>query len=101
VSYNASNGTNYEVIYGHIKNGTITVNETDSVRAGEILGEMGNTGCSTGKHLHFEVREMGKGNSYTKVDPYDIYNRTSSYPTLANNKTCGANTLFQTCPRTD
>ncbi|HBM46129.1 MAG: Peptidase M23 family protein [Parcubacteria group bacterium GW2011_GWF2_38_76] len=47
-----SNGT--QTLYGHAYN--ILVNEGEYVEQGQIIGFIGNTGLSTGPHLHFEVR---------------------------------------------
>lgn len=40
-------------LYGHL--GKTEVHEGDYVEAGEKIGELGNTGLSTGPHLHFEI----------------------------------------------
>ncbi|GAA1152435.1 M23 family metallopeptidase [Ornithinicoccus hortensis] len=42
------------LVYGHLS--TLAVKVGDEVAAGEVLGEVGSTGRSTGAHLHFEVR---------------------------------------------
>ena len=40
-------------LYAHLS--TTYVSEGDPVKAGEIIGRQGNTGITTGEHLHFEV----------------------------------------------
>ncbi len=54
----------YEVVYAHCYK--INVKEGQSVKQGDILGEVGDTGLASGPHLHFEVQEAGKA-----VDPMD------------------------------
>lgn len=47
-------GNNYKTVYGHLH--TFDVEVGDRVRKGDFIGEVGNTGRSTGSHLHYEVR---------------------------------------------
>ena len=66
VKYEAAGYGNYvvirhpnglETIYGHMSKHL--VNENQQVRAGDPIGLGGNTGRSTGSHLHFETRLCG------------------------------------------
>ena len=41
--------------YAHLKPGSLRVERGDRVRAGDVLGLLGNSGSSTGPHLHFHV----------------------------------------------
>jgi murein DD-endopeptidase MepM/ murein hydrolase activator NlpD len=44
--------------YGHLSH--INVREGQRVTVGDVIGRVGNTGRSTGPHLHYEVRKDGK-----------------------------------------
>ena len=51
-------GYGYKTIYAHLRK--ITVEEGDFVERGEVVGTLGNTGRSTGPHLHYEVRKNNR-----------------------------------------
>lgn len=50
-------GNGYVTLYGHMS--TVQVQVGQKVQRGEVLGQMGSTGRSTGTHLHFEIRQGG------------------------------------------
>ncbi|PWN07247.1 M23 family metallopeptidase [Rhodohalobacter mucosus] len=52
----------YSTYYTHLSR--ISVSGGDRVRAGDVIGQAGDTGVATGVHLHFEVRRNG-----VAVDP--------------------------------
>ncbi len=51
-------GNGLETVYGHLSKWLVSENE--EVKAGDVIGLGGNTGRSTGSHLHFETRFLGQ-----------------------------------------
>jgi len=59
-------GFGYETLYGHMSK--FEVRRKQKVKRGEIIGYVGNTGLSSGPHLHYEVHKNGK-----VVNPVNFY----------------------------
>ena len=59
-------GSRYQTLYAHLRD-IPSVSEGQSVSAGTVIGYMGNTGFSTGPHLHFEIR---RGSDLVDPGPY-------------------------------
>jgi murein DD-endopeptidase MepM/ murein hydrolase activator NlpD len=48
-------GQSITSVYGHMQHGSMKLKVGDIVTVGQVVGLVGNTGASTGAHLHFEV----------------------------------------------
>lgn len=58
-------GRKVATLYGHMIPGSTPLKVGDTVEAGEFIGQVGNSGVSTGAHLHLEVLLDG----ITPIDP--------------------------------
>ncbi len=63
-------GNGYVTLYAHCKE--LYVAEGEVVTKGETVSSMGNTGRSTGSHLHFEVINTKTGESIDPLKFFDI-----------------------------
>ena len=70
-----------ETRYAHLKYQSVLVNPGDRVSFHEHIATLGNTGYSTGPHLHFEVLINN-----VKVNPFDYIYRYPSFQDLNNNQ---------------
>lgn len=61
-----NHGFGYETLYGHMSR--MAVRPGQKVKRGELIGYVGNTGLSTGPHVHYEVIKNGN-----KVNPVNYY----------------------------
>ncbi|WP_138090932.1 murein hydrolase activator EnvC family protein [Halalkalibacterium halodurans] len=66
------NGRQVTTLYAHLE--TRSVSAGQRVSKGQTIGIMGNTGLSTGPHLHFEVHEGSYRGSSSAVNPMNYIN---------------------------
>lgn len=59
-------GFGYQTLYAHLSK--FNVKRGQKVKRGDVIGYVGNTGFSSGPHLHYEVLKNGK-----KVNPINFY----------------------------
>jgi murein DD-endopeptidase MepM/ murein hydrolase activator NlpD len=61
-----NHGFGYQTLYGHMSK--MLVKPGQVVKRGEIIGLVGNSGISSGPHVHYEVIRNGE-----KVNPVNYY----------------------------
>jgi len=44
-------------LYAHLKPGSVKVRKGERIRAGQVLGQLGNSGNTDGPHLHFQIMD--------------------------------------------
>lgn len=58
--------SSYKTIYGHLQN-KIIVSQGMHIKRGQLIGYLGSSGRSTGPHLHYEIRSVGR-----PINPMDF-----------------------------
>jgi len=64
-------GYSFETRYAHMQR--YIVNKGEKVRRGQVIGYVGNSGTSSGEHLHYEVLYQG-----TQINPINFFQRDLS-----------------------
>jgi len=86
-----------ETIYGHLSK--FLVNENEVVRAGTPIGLGGNTGRSTGSHLHFETRFLGQAINPSDIIDFETGKPYDNYYTVYKQTFGGGNVYTSTSER--
>ena len=61
-----NHGFGYQTLYAHMSKFKVAIGQ--KVNRGDVIGYVGNTGLSTGPHLHYEVHKNGE-----KINPVNFY----------------------------
>jgi murein DD-endopeptidase MepM/ murein hydrolase activator NlpD len=72
-------GFGYKTIYGHLSEAVVHVNQ--KISRGDLIAKTGNSGLSTGPHLHYEVHHNGE-----KIDPSNFFFSDLGFFEIKNNK---------------
>jgi murein DD-endopeptidase MepM/ murein hydrolase activator NlpD len=78
------NDNGLETVYAHLLRAMVDTNEI--VKAGDVIAFGGNTGRSTGSHLHFEVRYLGSALNPESIIDFENFKLLSdtAYLTQSN-----------------
>lgn len=69
-------GDGIYAVYMHLQAGSVTVQPGDSVRRGQVIGRIGQTGASQAPHLHFHVYEA----SWREGSDHEVLGRQEGVP---------------------
>lgn len=74
--------------YAHLQRGSVAVRQGEAVRRGQQIGKLGNSGSTTGAHLHFHVMDrpsalVSDGLPYV-FDAFELSGRTPPLPEVGD-----------------
>lgn len=67
VIHHEVNGLVFDTVYGHMQRDSVSLQVGATIRVADYVGKLGNSGTSTGAHLHLEIHVNG-----VQVDPYQF-----------------------------
>jgi hypothetical protein len=69
-------------LYAHLKPGSVKVKEGDTVKRGQVMAQVGNTGNTTAPHLHFHVMDgastLGSNGLPYVIDSFEVTGQVPS-----------------------
>jgi len=65
-----NHGNGYKTLYGHQKGFAKGIRQGQNIKKGDLIGYVGNTGLSSGPHLHLGLYKNG-----TAIDPLPVINQ--------------------------
>lgn len=71
------NGNTYFTQYSHLSKDGIEVKSGDEVTKGQKIANMGNTGCSSGEHLHFSLYKEKYDEGY-EINPITLFRQCAN-----------------------
>ncbi len=80
--------------YGHCSE--LLVSNGEQVKQGQLIARTGNTGASSGPHLHFEVRQDG-----TKINPMNFFSTDGTTLELGGKVSSGTETTDESSSETE
>ncbi len=74
-------GANTFALYAHFQRDSVTVRAGERVTRGDVLGRLGNSGNTSGPHLHFHISDApgldGEGLPFV-IDSFDVLGETTA-----------------------
>lgn len=72
-------GESRDYVYMHLQEASLAVRPGDTVRTGSVIGRVGQTGASSGPHLHFEIWQGAWQGGGTPIDPLPLLQRWDAW----------------------
>ncbi|MDQ3934038.1 MAG: M23 family metallopeptidase [Actinomycetota bacterium] len=72
-------GESRDYVYMHLVEGSLLVRRGQTVRTGQLIGKVGQTGASQGPHLHFEIWQGAWQGGGSPIDPLPLLQRWDAW----------------------
>jgi murein DD-endopeptidase MepM/ murein hydrolase activator NlpD len=72
-------GEGRDYVYMHLVQGSLLVRKGQTVRTGQLIGQVGQTGVGSGPHLHFEIWQGVWQGGGTPIDPLPLLRRWDAW----------------------